>query len=164
MSGWAEVVRRRLRRQEKRPKGRQVQAGMRLPREMRRAHFYRQEHLPGLWKGEGDAEGLVCRRMGADPRAGAERPPDRLRALRAQRKGQPRPSLRRGSSWSKQRRGPEECIQILDAKVQQEEAMKTAQPLEQKMDQARARYRLSRTSTTSWRKLRCQFQQLHRST
>ena len=36
----------------------------------------------------------------------------------------------------------EECIRILESKVQREEAaMKQAQPLGQKMDQARARFR-----------------------
>ena len=78
MSEWREVV--NLHRHEKQSRVKQAIAGQRQPEwqlcEVLHAQLPQQERLPGLWKGERVAEGLVCRREGSD---GALAAPERWR-------------------------------------------------------------------------------------
>ena len=56
--------------------------------------------------------------------------------------GAPLALTRQQLAQAKAAASPDECVHILESKVQQEEAaMKQAQPLGQKMDQAQARFR-----------------------
>ena len=122
MSEWREVVNRRLHRHERNSRGKQAMAGQRQP-EWQHAKCYTRSFLSksgcrGCGK-EKDAEGLVCRREWSDCAMAA-------------------PEWRRDDLW----RPPQECIRVLECKVLKEEAeMKQAQPVGQRVDQARARFR-----------------------
>ena len=120
-------------------------------REVLHAQLPQQERLPGLWKDEKnckkdsyvDEKGVIApwpSQSGDAMTSGvAARPTGTAKGL-AQTLAQSRQQL----AQAKEMGMPEECIRVLECKVLQEEAeMKKAQPLGQKMDQARARLRHS---------------------
>ena len=151
MSEWREVVNRRLHRHERNAKGKQAMAGLRQPEWQCEKCCTRSFLSKSACRSCGkvkelqkdayvDEKGLIapCPSQSGDAMTSgvAARPTSTAKGL-AQALAQSRHQL----AQAKEIRMLEECIRVLECKVLKEEAeMKQAQPLGQKMDQARARF------------------------